>query len=329
MGHRPPGHSCQVFAADALFATAGANLGDALDQPDAVCLGDVYRLDPDAAPLRLSLTAPGAGAGQTLAEGTQVGRPGDQIRPIARYTMLAPDGDRVELLLLGLGDPGPLLVLPLSPVTPRRDYTLVQIDPAPAEVRLADLVCVSFTRGTQITLATGEQRAIETLRPDMRILTRDSGPQPVRWIGRATLRAHGAYAPVVITKGTLGNAGDLIVSQHHRVFLYQRDRHHGLPTAEILVQAKHLVDGDRVFRREGGFVDYFSLVFDRHEIIYAEGIPAESLMVNEATVSRLPPELAADVSARFPGLSQSQHFGTEAGREALARLALGPGARAR
>ena len=70
-------------------------------------------------------------------------------------------------------------------------------------------------------------------------------------------------------------------------------------------------------RREGGFVDYHSLVFDRHEIIYAEGIPAESLMVNEATVSRLPPELADEVRARFPGLSQSQHFGTEAGRELL------------
>jgi len=126
----------------------------------------------------------------------------------------------------------------------------------------------------------------------------------------------------VIQAGLLGNSGDLIVSQHHRMFLYQR-RRGALPTAEILVQAKHLVDGERVFIREGAVVEYFSLVFDRHEIIYAEGVPAESLMVNEATVTRLPPEFADEIRARFPGLKQSQHFGTEAGREALDVL-LGP-----
>ena len=90
-----------------------------------------------------------------------------------------------------------------------------------------------------------------------------------------------------------------------------------MATSELLVQAKHLVDGERIFLRESGFVDYFSLVFDHHEIIYAEGVPAESLMVNDATVNRLPAALSADVKARFPGLSQGQHFGTEAGRQFL------------
>jgi hypothetical protein len=127
----------------------------------------------------------------------------------------------------------------------------------------------------------------------------------------------GSYAPVVITTGTLGNSGDLIVGQHHRMFLYQRDGARLAETAELLVQAKHLVDGERVFLRQGGYMDYFSLIFDRHEIIYAEGIPAESLMVNDATLSHLPEDLAAEVKARFPDLSQRQHFGTEAGRRAL------------
>jgi hypothetical protein len=152
-------------------------------------------------------------------------------------------------------------------------------------------------------------------------LTRDHGAQGVRWIGRATLRAVGAFAPVVIAAGTLGNSGDLIVSQHHRMFLYQRQRSADMPTSELLVQARHLVDDKRVFLREGGFVDYFSLVFDRHEIIYAEGVPAESLMVTEAIISRLPPELADEVRLRFPGLSQNQHFGTEAGRQQVEGLA--------
>jgi hypothetical protein len=107
------------------------------------------------------------------------------------------------------------------------------------------------------------------------------------------------------------------------MFLYQRQRTPGLPTSELLVQAKHLVNGETIFLREGAFVDYFSLVFERHEIIYAEGVPAESLMVTEAVVNRLPVELSAEVRARFPGLSQNQHFGTEAGRQELEEIGLG------
>ncbi|MFM7446943.1 MAG: Hint domain-containing protein, partial [Tabrizicola sp.] len=179
---------------------------------------------------------------------------------------------------------------------------------------------VSFARGTMISLATGAQVRIETLKPGDKVLTRDHGPQPLRLLGRATLRAHGAFSPVVIHAGTLGNSGDLIVSQHHRMFLYQRKRFPGLATSELLVQAKHLVDGENIFIREGGAVEYFSLVFDSHEIIYAEGIPAESLMVNDATVSRLPPDIAAEVSRSFPGLAQVQHFGTEASRQFLSKL---------
>ena len=236
----------------------------------------------------------------------------------ARLTLMAPDGDRVELLLLDhRGSAGGLYVLPLSPMAPRIEYALLMADTAPADTRLADLVCVSFARGTMITLASGEQRRIEFLTQGDRILTRDHGPQPLRLLAQATLRAVGAFAPVVITRGTLGNESDLIVSQHHRMFLYQRAPTSGITTAELLVQAKHLVDGERVYLRQGGFVDYFSLVFDRHEIVYAEGIPAESLMVNEATLSGLPAELAEEVKARFPGLRHNQHFGTEARRETL------------
>jgi hypothetical protein len=42
--------------------------------------------------------------------------------------------------------------------------------------------------------------------------------------------------------------------------------------------------------------------------------------VNDATVNRLPPQIAADVKARFPGLSQSPHFGTEASRQFLDQI---------
>ena len=310
-----PGHACQVLAADDIYVCHGANQDDGLMGPDQVCLGDIYRLEDDHHPQRLVVTRQ-EGAGQRVGAGSAVGRAGDAIRLEARYALMGDEGDRVELLLLALPD-GSRFALPLSPMAAGTEYTLLKIEEAPADSGLSDLLCISFARGTMITLASGAQRAIEDLRPGDRVLTRDHGGQPIRWIGRATLKAVGPFAPVVITAGTLGNAGDLIVSQHHRMFLYQRERRAGMATAELLVQARHLIDGERIFLREGGFVDYLSLVFDRHEIIYAEGVPAESLMVNDATVNRLPAELSADVKARFPGLSQVQHFGTEAGREFL------------
>jgi hypothetical protein len=311
----------RVFAAGDIFVTQGVNRGDGLGAPDALCCGDIYQLDPEAAPRLLALAEPASGRTarqQSVAAGSEVGTPGDPVTLLAQLTLMAPDGDTASVLVLHCpGARGGLLALPLAPLAPRTDYTLVHAGEAPEAVRLADVMCLSFLRGTRITLATGAQVPVEQLSPGDRVLTRDHGPQPVRWIGRATLRARGDFAPVVIPAGTMGNAGDLCVGPHHRLFLYLRDRPAALPTAEILVQARHLVDGERIVQREGGFADWFSLVFDRHEIIYAEGIPAESLMVTEATVARLPEALAEAVRKEFPGLTQRQHFGTEAGREAL------------
>lgn len=322
-------HLARVFAAADLYVTSGANLGDGLAEPGDLCAGDVYELDPEARPLRLALARPRTGAPparqQVVAPESEVGAPGDPVVLSARLTLMAPDGQKVELLLLrhraaGRAVASVLYVLPLTPIAPRTEYTLLAAEDPPDDLRLSDLICLSFHRGTRIALATGAQEAIENLAPGTRVLTRDHGPQPVRWIGRTTLRARGAFAPVVISRGVMGNEADLMVGPHHRLFLYQRDRLPGMTAAELLVQAQHLVDGEKVFRREGGFAEYFSLVFDRHEIIYAEGIPVESLMVNDATVSSLPGEIAQDLRKQFPGLSQNQHFGTEATRHQLDAL---------
>lgn len=319
-------HLARVYRAADLFVTAGANLGDGLAEVQELCPGDVYELDGTARPLRLALARPQTGAPpgrqQLVAHGSEVGAAGDPVTLTAQLLLMAPDGQKVVLLLLrhraaGRSSASTLYVLPLTPIAPRTDYTLLAAEDPPDDLRLSDMICLSFHRGTRIALASGAQLPIEQLEPGTRVLTRDHGPQPVRWIGRTTLRARGSFAPVVISRGTMGNDGDLIVGPHHRLFFYQRDKLPGLPVAELLVQAQHLVDGETVFRREGGFAEYFSLVFDRHEIIYAEGIPVESLMVNESTLDALPAELAEAVRANLPGLSQHQHFGVEPDAEQI------------
>lgn len=316
-----PGLAVQVFPAETIWVSSGANEGDALGPAETCEPGDVYQLERGAEPLRLLLAAPQWGTAHwRVGEGSRVGRAGDALLAVGLLTLMAPDADKVELLVIRLEPTGAHYALPLSAMAPRVDYTLLQVTGDPGRVRLADWLCVAFARGTRITLSDGAQVPVEALEPGARILTRDHGAQPLRWVGRATLRAAGAFAPVVISRGTLGNAGDLVVSQHHRIFLYQRGPERIGGRAELLVQARHLVDGARVHLRSGGFTDWFSLVFDRHEIIYAEGIPAESLLVTEATLRRLPEELAQTVRAEFPGLRHVQHFGTEAAREALDAL---------
>lgn len=317
-----PSHWAHVHPARHLPVVSGANLGDPIAGEGLSEPGDVYRLRPEALPLRLRLRLL-SGGGRDVAEGSDAGRAGDAVTPLSQLTLMGSDGERVEAVLVSVGAGHDEYLLPLSPLSPRTDYTLLAVRAAEPALPLTELICVSFAAGTRITLPDGRQERIEALGPGQPVLTRDHGPQPVRWIGRATLRAKGAFAPVVVRPGVLGNDAELIVSPHHRLFIYQRGSDRVGGVAEILVQAKHLVDGDLIQRREGGFVDYFSLVFDRHEIVFAEGIAAESLMVNEATVAQLPPEIAEDLRHRFPGLNQSQHFGKEIGREAACGL---PGA---
>jgi len=306
-----PGFAAYAYIADAIWVVSGVNHGDPIGRPERLQPGDIYRIDPAAQPVRLMLR-PAAGSYE-IAEGSAIGRPGETVQPVARLTFMATDGGRVDILLLYHAAFGGLFGLPLAPMAPRTDYTLVEALDEASDLAIADLLCVAFAAGTTVTLADGQSRPIETLRPGEMVLTRDGGPQPVRWIGKATMRAQGPLAPVVISAGTLGNVGDLVVSPHHRIFLYRHGS--GLTgPKEVLVQARYLVDGEMVWRREGGFVDYYSLIFDRHEVIFAEGVASESLMVNEATVARLPPEMAEDLRARFPGLSQRPHFGTDARR---------------
>lgn len=307
-----PDHSCQVFAASALVVRHGVNLGEPLDRPDAVVEGDIYQLSPKAKPLRLNLRQ-GAGVSHpTIGEGSEVGVAGQTLSLQATYALLSDDADRSELILLDIA--GALYALPRAPMRVKRDYTLISVDPAPEQSLLSDVLSVAFARGTRITMANGAQIRIERLKVGDMILTRDHGPQPLRHKGQATMRAQGTLAPVVIAPGYLRNSGTLIVSQHHRMFLYQRQRPEGFGQSELLIQARHLVDGRGIFLREGGFTDWFSLVFDQHEIIYAEAIPCESLMVTPATLPRLPQRLAEEVAQHLPHLHHIQHHGEETDR---------------
>lgn len=182
----------------------------------------------------------------------------------------------------------------LANLRPETDDRLVGADRDTAAAKFGDVACVRFARGTHITLASGAQVPIEDLKIGDHVLTRDAGPQDIRWIGGTTLRAVGDYAPVVIREGALFNSRDLVLFPDHRLFIYQREDRIGAGRSEVLVKVRHLINGDTVYQQDGGFVDYFQILFDDHQIIYAEGIAAETLLVDARTRAALPDGVASD-----------------------------------
>ena len=71
------------------------------------------------------------------------------------------------------------------------------------------------------------------------------------------------------------------------------------------------MNGDTVTAREGGFVDYFQLLFDSHQIIYAEGIAAESMLIDSRTRPVLPDDLSERLGKHVPGHSDLPHAGLD------------------
>ncbi|MBV0911455.1 Hint domain-containing protein [Anianabacter salinae] len=303
---RVSAHGLPVYRASEFSVASGANLGDPIGDASELILDDIYHLRPTARRWRLSVSLTATLNRLVVTEGSEIGRIAADVFIDSCITLMAPDGSTVDALVLveilrGGDMIAEVYLLPFDELAARTDYTLVHIDNSNPVARFAELACVSFTRGTRITMATGEQRPIEDLRVGDAVLTRDNGVQQIRWVGQRTVRATGAFAPIVIGRGALNNERELTLSPNQRIFVYQREDRLGAGRSEVMVKAELLVNGTTVQRGDGGFVEYFMVLFDSHEIVYAEGIATESLPHD----MRTSPALPRDVQDRL-GLPRGQ-----------------------
>jgi hypothetical protein len=279
-----------VHIAEQLRVIHGANTGDVMSFADEMILDDVYEIAKIAPRQRLSIEL--TDHGLVISNGGDLGTIGHSLFLDCVITLMGSDGTTIEALIIvetnthGLCEQ--VYVLPFSNLLPSVEYTLVKVCRDSAENRFAEIGCVSFVKGTRITIASGAMVAIEDLKVGDRVITRDRGVQVIRWIGNSTVRAVGDFAPVVIKAGALHNLNDLTVSPEHRLFIYQRSDKLGTGRAETLVRAKHLINGTDVVRLDDGFVEYYQLLFDEHQIIYAEGIAAESMLFDQRTQTVVP-----------------------------------------
>ncbi|SHH83069.1 Hint domain-containing protein [Cognatishimia maritima] len=303
---KPIAQELPVYRADDLRVVHGANEGDALSFATDLTLDDSYALRQAARQSSLALT-PDTNGHFRIAPTSSVGTAFAGLYLDCCLTLMRTCGDTVEALVFvevsDAGSVAAIYVHGFSDFSPKEEYRLVGIDRENAHRRLALTHCMSFTRGTHITMADGTQRPIDTLRAGDMVLTRDAGAQPIRWIGRSTQRASGPFAPVVIAKGVLNNLRPLILHPNHRLFVYQRQDHIEAGRAEVMVTARHLLNGQDVHVQNGGFVDYFQLLLDDHQFVYAEGIAAETMQVTQRTEPVLPKGLVARFSQSQPGLT--------------------------
>lgn len=167
-----------------------------------------------------------------------------------------------------------------------------------------------FTPGAWIDTPDG-RTLVEDLAEGDLVTTRDHGRQPIRFIARRRLDQQALAAaphlkPVMIRKGALGDNvpdADMRVSPQHRMALsgWRAEALFGQPT--VLAPALALVN-DRMIRVAHGArsVEYIHICFDRHEIIFANGAPTESLLPGPEVVDGLAQATQKELFEIFPEL---------------------------
>ena len=190
--------------------------------------------------------------------------------------------------------------------------TLVGVAPeaidSKQEMAAAGIPC--FVAGTLIETIEGP-KPIEEIEVGDLVETVDDGYQPVRWIGSRRigpqeLGDNRALRPIRIAKGALGQGlpeRDLYVSPQHRMLVTSKIAERMFARREVLVAAKQLVliEGIDVVEVMPE-VTYVHMLFDRHQVVYAEGAMSESLYTGPEALLTVGREALREILTILPEL---------------------------
>ena len=188
------------------------------------------------------------------------------------------------------------------------------------------VIVVCFTPGTYIRTLDGDV-LIEDLVVGDRVVTRDHGAQSIVWIGSSTMSASYVAAnkrlrPIHIRKGALGPnqpERDMRVSRQHRILVrdWRAEMLFGKPDG-VLVPAFALCNDKTITEeRPTEDVTYIHMAFDNHEVVYADGIEAESFHPVAETVAGLSSPQRQELLELFPDLATQDAFAYGGAREEL------------
>ena len=160
---------------------------------------------------------------------------------------------------------------------------------------------VCFTTGTAIRTPRGDV-LIDDLKVGDLVTTMDNGSQRIGWIGQrhvthSELLQNDRLRPVLIKNGVLGAQRDLLMSRQHGMLIGQ----------DHFCRAVHLaktMPGIRVAKGKRQ-VTYIHLMFEAHQVIFAEGIPSESFYPGSMALEMLNIASLEEMRLAFPQLNVS------------------------
>ncbi|MGQ0567174.1 MAG: Hint domain-containing protein [Gemmobacter sp.] len=166
-----------------------------------------------------------------------------------------------------------------------------------------------FTPGTLVATPKGEV-PVESLEAGDQIITRDNGIQTIRWTGHkhldwAALSANPHLKPILIRQGSLGNGlpeRDMLVSPNHRMLVANDRTALYFAEHEVLVAAKHLVGSKGVQAIDSMGTTYIHFMFDRHEVVLANGAWTESFQPGDQTLKGMGNAQRNEIFELFPEL---------------------------
>lgn len=179
----------------------------------------------------------------------------------------------------------------------------------PLTFRNIETVMPCFTPGALIATPRGEV-LVESLRAGDKVVTRDNGIQVIRRVGERALsgqelRLYSHLQPIFIKRGALGNGlpeQDMMVSPNHRMLVSSDRTQLYFDEHEVLVAAKHLVGSQGVHAVEAISVTYLHFMFDRNEVVLANGAWTESFQPADVTLKGLGNAQRNEIFELFPEL---------------------------
>jgi len=186
----------------------------------------------------------------------------------------------------------------------------------PAEIltlfgNVVDVLC--FAAGTRIMTVLGA-KPVEDLRPGDLVRVLDGSHQPLRWVGQRRLgkddlRRNPSLYPVKVAAGALGLGlpqRDIRVSRQHRMLIASAPLRALTGHSAALVAACKLVGLPGIVLDDSvAEVTYIHLLFDRHQVIWAEGAPSESLLLGPEADKMLTRAQVDDIALRLPSLAEA------------------------
>ena len=144
-----------------------------------------------------------------------------------------------------------------------------------------------FLKGTKIRTAEGE-RKIEDLKIGDLLPTMFGGLRPIEWIGRYPFKRSDPSKPWVKDALPVRIARSALAPDVPHADLYVTGGH-ALLIDGVLVPAELLINGTTITRdevREYDELEFLHVKLESHDVIYAEGVPAETLInVQESAVN--------------------------------------------